>query len=526
MRPRSLWGLAGAVIFSIGSVLPSLVPRSAPIQGLLLGACAALGYGAGVMLGHLFGKDGAPGWRALTVASVITLGALVMGWVWQRDLASLTATPPPAVGWVFVAFVAGALILGILLWVARGVRGLTARLARGLQRLIGPRWASGVAVAVAVVAGVLIIANLPAAAAAIFRPVFEKMNASTPSGMNPPTSRYVSGGPASQIPWAALGSQGRSFVATVTPDNTLSDFSSRPAASPIRVFVGVDSASTDEGRAQMAVAELERFGAFDRSVIAVGTSAGSGTVDPGLVVPLEYLFDGDVATVSTQYSILPSFLSIMVDQQNSIQATRSLLDAIDARMQQVPARERPALVVFGESLGAYGANGAFSDLDALLGQSQGALFEGPPNSTAMWRSLTAQRQPGSPEIRPIHDEGRHVRWANQPPDLASPAGPFQDPRVVYLQNASDPVVWWSPRVLWMRPDWLAEPRGPGVLPWLPWLPVFTFSGLTGDMINSQGVPAGHGHVYGTDPAAAWADILRPPGWTAADTQRLQERLGG
>ncbi len=79
-------------------------------------------------------------------------------------------------------------------------------------------------------------------------------------------------------------------------------------------------------------------------------------------------------------------------------------------------------------------------------------------------------------------------------------------------------------VAWARPDWLTEPRGPGVLTW-PWLPVVTFAGLTGDMINSQGVPAGHGHVYGTSSVHAWADVLRPAGWTPADTARLAQRLG-
>jgi uncharacterized membrane protein len=73
---------------------------------------------------------------------------------------------------------------------------------------------------------------------------------------------------------------------------------------------------------------------------------------------------------------------------------------------------------------------------------------------------------------------------------------------------------------------MAEPRGPGVLSWVPWLPLVTFAGLTGDMMNSQGVPPGHGHVYGTDPVVAWADILRPAGWAAQETARLQEHLGG
>ena len=48
--------------------------------------------------------------------------------------------------------------------------------------------------------------------------------------------------------------------------------------------------------------------------------------------------------------------------------------------------------------------------------------------------------------------------------------------------------------------------------------------LTGDMINSQGVPMGHGHVYGWHQAAAWAQIMPPDGWTAADTRRLTTTL--
>ena len=165
------------------------------------------------------------------------------------------------------------------------------------------------------------------------------------------------------------------------------------------------------------------------------------------------------------------------------------------------------------------------DLPDLLAQTDGAMFQGPPNSSPLWRRYTDEREPGTPEHLPVYDRGRHLRWANQPSDLSSPAQPFEAPRVVFLQNASDPVVWWSPHVAWSRPDWLAEPRGPGVLAW-PWLPLVSFAGLTGDMMNSQGVPAGHGHVYGTDPVVAWADILRPPGWTASDTERLQQHLGG
>jgi uncharacterized membrane protein len=138
----------------------------------------------------------------------------------------------------------------------------------------------------------------------------------------------------------------------------------------------------------------------------------------------------------------------------------AVLTPCENAWQRVPAASRPRLVVFGESLGAYGANGAFTSLDDLIAKTDGAMFQGPPNATTLWREYTDQREPGTPEHLPVYDDGSHLRWANQPADLSEPPTPFRAPRAVYLQNASDPVVWWSPDVLWAEPDWLNEPRGP------------------------------------------------------------------
>jgi uncharacterized membrane protein len=530
----SFAGLIGAVVGAALSVVPSLVPRSSLIQGLLAGAVAAMGYGLGTLVGWVLRRiRHEPDWRcdrrtraaALLLGGAVVTGALLLGRSWQADLAVLTGVSGPTDIWVVIAALPGVAVFLLLLLAARGVRWIVRRLDHGLRRVTSPRVATASAVSVALLVGAAAFDRLPTTLATALTPLFRSMNAATPAGVNPPSSPVVSGGPESAIPWESLGSQGRAFVAGVTPTRELTAFSGTRAADPVRVFVGVDSADTPEGRAALAVAELERFRAFERSVIAIGTSAGSGTVDPGEVAPLEYLLNGDVATVSTQYSILPSFLSFAVDRPNSITESVAVLDAVRQRIARVPAGQQPRLVVFGESLGAYGASGAFSSLDDLLTRTDGAMFQGPPNATSLWRRYTDDREPGTPEHLPVYDGGMHVRWANQPSDLSGPDAPFRAPRVVYLQNASDPVVWWSPSLIWSRPAWLAEPRGPGVLAW-PWLPVITFTGLTGDMMNSQGVPAGHGHVYGTDAVAAWADILRPRGWGAAQTARLQRHLGG
>lgn len=515
-RPLSRSGMIVACTLGSLAVPPSLVPRTAVIQGLLLGSCAAIGYALGCL----------PGLRwpaAVRVRDLwwlaLPLLALVIGRRWQVDLAELTGTTSPGLSWIVVALVVAVLVFLLWLAIGRAIRWVAQRLGHLLQRVLPQRWASVVAATVTALVLLVAVLRLPDLVVSALQPLFSAQNSSNSAPA--PTSRYLSGGPASLVAWQDLGSQGQQFVAGVTPTTQIQRFNSRPALAPIRAFVGVDAAATDEQRATLAVAELEKLGAFDRAVIAVGTSAGSGTVDSGEVIPLEYMLNGNVATVSTQYSLLPSFLSYLVDQPNAVRAASTLLDAINERAAQLP--RPPRIVVFGESLGAYGSSSVFPDLQAVLDSTDGAMWQGPPHASPLWRTYTDARDPDSEQVLPVFDAGRHLRWANQPSDLSLP-GPWDSPRAVFLQNASDPVVWWSPAVLFQRPDWLAEPRGPGVLPWVPWLPVITFSGLTGDMINSQGVPAGFGHVYGTDPVYAWAAILAPPGWTLEDSARLAQTL--
>ncbi len=516
-RPLSRFGMVAACTLGSLAVLPSLVPRAGLIQGLLLGSCAAIGY----LLGTLLGLR----WQATARRRdlwwlVLPLFALAVGRRWQADLAQVTGTSPPAWSWILVALLAALVVFVIWLALARAIRWLTQRLGGLLGRVLPHRLAAVTAVTVTAVVVIVGVMRLPNILVSVLHPLFSAQNAH--SDLPAPTSRYLSGGPTSTLPWQDLGAQGQQFVAGVTPTPQIERFNSRAALAPIRAFVGVESAPTDEQRAALAVAELERLGAFQRAVIAVGTSAGSGTVDSGEVTPIEYMLNGNVATVSTQYSLLPSFLSFLVDQPNAVHAAQTLLTAIQRRAAQ-EARP-PRIVVFGESLGAYGSSSAFPDLQAVLAGTDGAMWQGPPNFSPLWRTYTAARDKGSPQVQPVFDQGRHLRWANQPSALNLSAR-WDRPRVVFLQNASDPVVWWSPSTLIIRPDWLAEPRGPGVLPWVPWLPVITFAGLTADMIDSQGVPAGHGHVYGTDPVHAWAAILQPPGWTDEDTARLAQDGG-
>jgi uncharacterized membrane protein len=190
----------------------------------------------------------------------------------------------------------------------------------------------------------------------------------------------------------------------------------------------------------------------------------------------------------------------------------------------MPEAQRPKLVVFGESLGSFGGEAPFLALNNLIARTDGALFSGPTFNNTIWADLTHNRDSGSPEWLPIYDKGENVRFVAEPRGLQRPADPWGEPRVVYLQHASDPIAWWNTDLLFAKPDWLREPRGYDVSPDMEWIPVVTFLQVSADMAVAVNVPDGHGHVYVKNVADAWAAILSPPGWTPEKTEKLRPLL--
>ena len=111
-------------------------------------------------------------------------------------------------------------------------------------------------------------------------------------------------------------------------------------------------------------------------------------------------------------------------------------------------------------------------------------------------------------------------------DIDNPPGaPWPEPRLVYFQNSSDPIVWFSLRSLWSKPEWMNAPRGPDVTPDMEWYPVVTGFQLLADLAYSTGVPGGHGHKYGSNAVDGWVALVAPEDWTDADTQRLKGIIG-
>jgi uncharacterized membrane protein len=536
-RRRFRYTLPGAwvaLVFACLAFTPSLLPRSALLQGVVCGISAAIGYGVGVAGAWTWRafadrdlRPPRPGaWRVFAIsAAVLLVVAIVLGQWWQAQLRDLMGAPAPNVLLlVLLPLVAAALFTGLVA-LSRSLRGLYHRVAGRLQRWMGRRAARALGwVTVVVVTWLVASGLLLNGLAGLADRSFSVRNTTTAEDVQPPTSELRSGGPGSLVSWESLGRQGRTIVGTGPSAEAITTWSGSEAQEPIRAYAGTVSAEDVEDRAELAVEDLNRAGGFDRANLLVATTTGSGWLDSGAIDSFEYLTGGDSAIVAMQYSYLPSWLSYLVDQKKAREAGRQLFDAVYDRWSKLPPDDRPRLFTFGLSLGSFGGETAFSGEYDLRNRTAGALFAGPPNFNTLYREFTDHRDPSTPEVEPVYKDGRTVRFTN---DVAAGVPPTSAPRwdgtrVLYLQHPSDPIVWWSPRLIWDRPDWLGEPHGRDVLETMVWIPLVTFWQVTADLPLATGVPDGHGHTYTREFVDGWATVLRTPGWTADKSEQLQD----
>ncbi|MDD7811179.1 alpha/beta-hydrolase family protein [Mycobacterium sp. CSUR Q5927] len=535
IRHYTFTGTAAGLVFIWLSMTPSLLPRGPLFQGLVSGASGAAGYGLGVLIvwlvRYMRSKDTSPpapgwAWAVLIPVAVVTHVVMIVRFHdWQWQVRSLMGVPQLA--WHCFPMAAGLAVLTLFVLVELGqlLRILVRTGVRQLNRIAPAR--VSVVVVVALLVG-LTIALLNGVVVKFSMRALNNTFAAVNEEMDPdraaPTSRLRSGGPESLASWETLGHQGRIFVAGGPSVAQLTAFNATPATEPIRAYAGLNSAEGISATAELAAAELARTGGLNRAVVAVATTTGTGWINEAEASGLEYMFNGDTAIVSMQYSFLPSWLSFLVDRESARQAGQALFEAVDKRVRAMPETVRPKLVVFGESLGSFGGEAPFMSLNNVLARTDGALFSGPTFQNTIWKDLTINRDPGSPQWLPTHDDGRNARFVARGGDLARPNAPWGAPRVVYLQHASDPIAWWNPDLLFHKPDWLSEPRGYDVLPQVQWKPIVTFLQVSADMAVAVDVPDGHGHHYVADVADAWAAILHPAGWTADKTERLRPLL--
>ncbi|TGD85836.1 hypothetical protein BayCH28_19240 [Mycolicibacterium sp. CH28] len=545
-------GVAFGALFFCLSLTPSLMPRDWVLAGVIGGINAAIGYGIGVLAGRMVRwllLSHRPWWppnpkvlSGLKAATVVaSIGASVLMLVpaaaWQRQIAAVMGIEGPST-LIYLRTLAVALVIGgVLVGVARAVKDAIKFLAHVMIR----RWklndevamfigtAIVVVLIITLVNGVL-VRGFIAGASAMFQP----QNETTRPGIEQPLRAERSGSPTSYAHWDTLGFQGRNFVATGPDADELARLNGRPAKEPIRIYAGLQTADTTEGRVAVLLSELQRTKAFERKLLVIIPTTGTGWVDPVAARSIESMYNGDTALVAMQYSYLPSWISFLADHEKSVQAGRAMIDAIHQRWLQWPESGRPKLALFGESLGSMAGQGAFGYLPDVVDMGfSSVLWVGPPNASTLWKALTLRRDPGSPEYQPRYDAGRTVRFAQAsgPEEIAGVAAspPWKGTRVLYLQHPSDPVVWWSPDLLFERPDWLKESPGFDRSAAMRWYPIVTFwqvgADMAGNVTSAQASPAGHGHNYGDSQLDGWVAVAAPAGWTTEDTERIRRYLG-
>ena len=278
-----------------------------------------------------------------------------------------------------------------------------------------------------------------------------------------------------------------------------------PKASPIAVFVGLDSAPTAEERVDLALAELDRTDAWSRSLLMLISPTGTGYVNYVATACAQYMTRGDVATVTLQYSKRPSPLSLgkvgQAKEQNRLLWLRIL-----ERVRLMAPEDRPKVVLFGESLGAHTSQAAFVGWGTLGPEALGidrALWIGTPAGSAL-----AEGDLGRPQA------GTSTRASSPWSTTTSSSAPSGDEarekvRYVLLSHDNDGVTKFGAELLTQRPGWLgpdrpAEEEIPGRSPRgipasMRWRPVTTFFQLLVDMKNAQ-IPGAY---------RAWAHDYRP-----------------
>jgi len=326
----------------------------------------------------------------------------------------------------------------------------------------------------------------------------------------PPDSPLVSGSPESLAPFDELGQQGRRFVLdTLTPeliDTTMGE----PGTAPIRIFVGFNNHPIHSTtRTETALEEMERTGAYDRKYLLLVSPTGTGWVDHTMIEAAEFFTRGDIASVCIQYGRYPSFLSLQKVRQGRRQF-RGLVWGVHQRLQAVPKDQRPTILVFGESLGAWSSSDVVMK-EGIEGFDRysidRALWFGMPH-LARWSAAGLDR-PGA--MTPPGTVGVFDRWE----ELEELTPEQRDElRVVQLSHDNDPITHVDPSIMYRSPDWLGEPRGRGVPDGQRWYPVVTFLQTMIDaanaMRNTPGEFRSTGHDYRADTARFVAEGYRLP----------------
>ncbi|WP_354084586.1 alpha/beta-hydrolase family protein [Bradyrhizobium sp. S3.3.6] len=527
--------MLGALFFA-AALTPTLIPRSYLTQGALAGGCFAIGYLSGVLWRRLWHylELPEPSARARSVANalvaigclLVVIAALWRTTAWQNAIRSVMKMAP-----VETAHPVKVCIIALITFVVLLVLG---RLFALVARVLATRTGRVIPRKVANVIGALVAALLfwSIASNVLIRTAFNALDSSfreldvlfEPERPQPTASNRT-GSPASLVKWKELGRMGRRFIASGPTAGGISAVTERPAQEPVRVYVGLAAGDTAQARARLALDELKRQHGFERKVLIVITPTGTGWIDPSAMDTVEYLHHGDVASVAMQYSYLNSPLSLLFQPEYGAEAARALFAEIYGYWTTLPKEKRPKLYLHGLSLGALNSEKSAELFETIGDPIAGALWSGAPFESRIWRSITDNRNPGSPAWLPEFRDGRVVRFMNQNGPTVPTDAPWGPMRVVYLQYASDAITFFAYRDAYHPPAWMNAPRGPDVSPELRWYPIVTMLQLALDMAVATNTPMGFGHVYAPEHYVdAWVAVTDVNDWSADALAKLKEQL--
>ncbi len=529
-------GLIGAGLLFALSMAPSLIPRDAVIQGMLSGVIGAVGFWLGltmVWLWIFFELPFLTGGLAKAVRLVVSaLTILLIGYSlwhaakWQDSLRDFLGLEPLESIYTPIVLLIAIPVALLLREIGRILAWMTKTISRLLDRIVPRR----VSLFIGILLAAFLLTNL--VLGTIGRLTLDSLDAMflaldqlIDDDLVPPSEDFTTGSATSLISWKDLGRQGRGFVVSGPSREAIEDLTGSAAMRPVRVYVGLGAAETPEERAKLAVEEMKRVGAFDRSLLVVAIPTGTGWIDEAAVDTLEYLHRGDTAIVAQQYSYLTSYISLFVEPGYSKASAKALFNAVYGHWRRLPADTRPRLYLHGLSLGSSGSEQSMNLYLVLGDLIHGAVWSGPPFTNPSWAAFTQGRDPESPFWLPRFADGSLVRFTNQQNALDIPGAQWGPMRIVYLQYASDPITFFSTDLFFREPSWLIGTRGPDVSPDLEWIPIVTGLQVAFDMIGASALGPGLGHHYAASHYIdAWIAVTEADGWTDADVARLKNHF--
>jgi uncharacterized membrane protein len=529
-------GLMLGALFFAAALTPTLIPRSYLTQGALAGGCFAIGYFAGVLWRRLWHylELPEPSPRARSIANaLVTAGCLLVVVIflrrtaeWQNSIRTVMKMMPVETAHPLKVCVIALITFAVLLVLYRLFAFVARFLAVRTKRVIPRKLANVLGVLIAGLLFWSIASNvLVRTAFNALDSSFRELDALQEPERPQPAAPDRTWSSASLVKWQELGRMGRRFIASGPNATEISAVTGQPAQDPVRVYVGLGSRDTAQARARLALEELKRQHGFQRKVLIVITPTGTGWVDPSAMDTVEYLHHGDVASVAMQYSYLNSPLSLLFQPEYGAEASRALFAEIYGYWTSLPKDRRPKLYLHGLSLGAMNSEKSAELFETIGDPIAGALWSGAPFESRIWRSITDNRNPGSPAWLPKFRDGRFVRFMNQNGPTVPPDTPWGPMRVVYLQYASDAITFFGYGDAYRAPAWMDAPRGPDVSSELRWYPIVTMLQLALDMAVATNTPMGFGHVYAPEHYVdGWVAVTDVGDWSAEALARLKQQL--